>query len=86
MGLSSRSYLLTGPANDTEEESEFTVTELKQKRQEELAKRAEAEKEALRKKQEEEEIIRKKLEEKGVDWGLGEYANQCGVNLITFNI
>lgn len=71
LGLSSRSYLLTGPESDREEESELTVTELKQQRREELARRAEAEEEAIRKREEEKEAMQKKLEERGVDWGLG---------------
>ncbi|GJQ69064.1 hypothetical protein Trydic_g6228 [Trypoxylus dichotomus] len=76
LGLSSRSYLLTGPENDTEEESELTVTELKKQREENLIKRKEAEEEAIRKQEEEKEAIRKKLEERGIDWGLGEDADE----------
>lgn len=79
LGLSSRSFLLNGPDSDTEEESELTVTELKQRRQEELAKRKEAEEEAIRKREEEKEAMQKKLEERGVDWGLGNVIFYFGI-------
>ncbi|XP_015367727.1 PREDICTED: kanadaptin, partial [Diuraphis noxia] len=64
--------LLQGPPDDEEKESELTVTELKAKRQAELEQR-EREQELLRLKREEEE--RKKMEQ-GVDWGMGEDANE----------
>ncbi|XP_049821412.1 kanadaptin isoform X2 [Aethina tumida] len=76
LGCSARTYLLTGPDEDTEEESELTVTELKQKRAEELQKRAEEEREAALKAEMEEELRKKKEEERGVDWGLGEDADE----------
>lgn len=67
LGCSTRSYILTGPEDDAEKESEFTITELKQKRAEELLKREEEIREAEKQKEE----MRKKEEAKGIDWGLG---------------
>ncbi|XP_018577798.1 kanadaptin isoform X2 [Anoplophora glabripennis] len=72
LGCSTRSYILTGPEDDAEQESEFTVTELKQKRAEELLKREEEIREAEKRKEE----MRKKEEERGIDWGLGEDADE----------
>lgn len=68
-GGSTRMYLLQGPPDDEEKESELTVTELKAKRLEELEQR-ERQQEILRLKKEEDE--RKKMEQ-GVDWGMGLY-------------
>ncbi|KRT80012.1 hypothetical protein AMK59_6439 [Oryctes borbonicus] len=76
LGLSTRSYILTGPENDTEEESALTITEMKQRREAELIRRKEAEEEAIRKQEEEKETMQKKLEERGIDWGLGEDADE----------
>jgi pSer/pThr/pTyr-binding forkhead associated (FHA) protein len=64
LGCSTRTYILNGPLEDTEEESPLSLTELKQQRQELLLQRE-------RQKLEEEEK-RKKQEERGIDWGLGE--------------
>jgi hypothetical protein len=64
LGCSTRTYILNGPLEDTEEESPLSLTELKQQRQELLLQRE-------RLKLEEEEK-RKKQEERGIDWGLGE--------------
>ncbi|CAG9859222.1 unnamed protein product [Phyllotreta striolata] len=72
LGFSTRSFILNGPEYDEEEESELTVTELKQKRDEDLRKRQE---EKLRIEKELEEK-KKKEEERGVDWGLGEDAEE----------
>lgn len=52
-----------------EDESELTVTQLKQKRQVELAAR---ELEELKYQQQEEERA-KREEEQGIDWGMGEF-------------
>lgn len=58
-GCSTRSYILTGPDEDTEEESELTVTELQRKK---LESALQAE-EVLRQKE--------KKEDEGIDWGMG---------------
>lgn len=71
LGCSTRSYILTGPEEDTEKESEHSVTELQKIRAEDLAKRAEEAREAEEKAKAEAEARRKREEEQGVDWGLG---------------
>lgn len=65
LGCSTRNYILGGPDDDAEEVSEFSVTQLKQKRLEELVNR-----------QKEAELKTKKEEVKGVDWGMGEDAEE----------
>ncbi|TMW40783.1 hypothetical protein DOY81_014139, partial [Sarcophaga bullata] len=65
LGASTRSFILQGPSEDEEPESELTVTELKAKRQQEL-EHAELEKKRL----EEEAIERAKNE--GCSWGMSE--------------
>lgn len=69
LGLSTRLFLLQGPEQDMEAESELTVTQLKEKRQVELAAREIKELEYQR--QEEERT--KREEDQGIDWGLGEF-------------
>lgn len=71
-GCSCRKYILNGPEDDAEEESELTITELKKQREEELARR---EQEKLKAEQEREERLRKE-EERGVDWGMGDDAEE----------
>lgn len=67
VGTSKRHYILTGPESDQEAESELSVTELKQLKEQKLRefqdriKQLEAEKQ-LKIKQE---------EERGIDWGMG---------------
>jgi hypothetical protein len=69
LGLSTRLFLLHGPEQDMEAESELTVTQLKEKRQSELVAREIEELEHQRQKEE-----RKKQEEdQGIDWGMGEF-------------
>lgn len=58
-GCSTRSYILSGPDEDTEEESEFTVTELQKKKLESILKAQEAQRQKEQK------------EEQGIDWGMG---------------
>lgn len=69
-GGSSRNFILEGPDDDQEDESDLTVSEIKQlrKRQEEEARREEAEAKAKA------EADKTKEEEGGVDWGLGDDA------------
>lgn len=69
LGASTRSYILQGPSEDEEPESELTVTELKARRQQEL-EQAELEKKRL----EEEAIERAKNE--GCSWGMSEDAEE----------
>nr|XP_022905250.1 kanadaptin [Onthophagus taurus]XP_022905251.1 kanadaptin [Onthophagus taurus]XP_022905252.1 kanadaptin [Onthophagus taurus]XP_022905253.1 kanadaptin [Onthophagus taurus] len=75
-GCSTRTYLLNGPEYDTENEDPLTVTELKQKRKEDIEKRRLKEEEDKRMLLEEEEEKRRKLEERGVDWGMGDDADE----------
>lgn len=62
-------FILQGPEDDEEPESDLSVTELKQLRQERLAA---AEAERAQAESEEEERV-KKEEERGIDWGMGGY-------------
>ena len=70
LGNSTRNYILQGPTEDEEEESEFTVTEIKEQK---IQREAE-----LRQKQVEEKLEREKKEkeneEAGVSWGMSEDA------------
>ncbi|KAJ8952713.1 hypothetical protein NQ318_021031 [Aromia moschata] len=76
LGCSTRSYILNGPESDQEEESELSVTELRQKSAEELHRlEEEAKATALQAEKEREEKL-KKEEERGIDWGLGEDADE----------
>ncbi|KAK9882147.1 hypothetical protein WA026_019664 [Henosepilachna vigintioctopunctata] len=83
LGCSTRSYLLNGPEEDKESESELSVSELKQKRQElitmmEDEKRRKLEliqKEEEERQKEKEERL-KREEERGIDWGMGEDADE----------
>lgn len=69
-GGSSRNFILEGPEDDQEDESDLTVTEIKElrKKQEEEARQREAEAKAKA------EADKTKENEDGVDWGLGDDA------------
>ncbi|XP_037274788.2 kanadaptin [Rhipicephalus microplus] len=69
-GGSSRNFILEGPDDDQEDESDLTVTEIKElrKKQEEEARQREAEAKAKA------EADKAKEDEGGVDWGLGDDA------------
>lgn len=62
-------FILQGPEDDEEPESDLSVTEMKQQRQERLAA---AEAERARAEAEEEERVKKEAE-RGIDWGMGRY-------------
>lgn len=71
-GCSQRKYILQAPSHDVEEESELSVTQLKEKRMRELQ-----EQEIKRLEQEEaEERARQAAENEGIDWGMGEDADE----------
>lgn len=67
LGCSQRSYILTGPDDDQEEESKLSVTELKQLRDQKIKEREEQARLAQLALEEK----RKREEERGVDWGMG---------------
>ncbi|XP_070153099.1 kanadaptin isoform X2 [Polyergus mexicanus] len=71
LGCSQRKYILQAP-NDQEEESELSVTQLKEKRLEELQERK------IRQQEEEEaeERAKQATENEGIDWGMGEDADE----------
>ncbi|XP_053945897.1 kanadaptin [Anastrepha ludens] len=69
LGASTRSYILQGPEEDAEPESDLTVTELREQHKEKLIA---AEAEAIRKAAEAEERERNE----GINWGMGEEADE----------
>ncbi|XP_066580937.1 kanadaptin-like [Prorops nasuta] len=77
-GCSQRKFILQAPDDDQEEESELSVTELKEQRRSELEERERLEKEYKLQKEEEERLNKEKEENEGIDWGLGEDADEEG--------
>ncbi|XP_012531728.1 kanadaptin [Monomorium pharaonis] len=71
-GCSQRKYILQAPLDDQEEESELSVTQLKEKRLEELRERESRQQEE----DEAEEKARQAEENEGIDWGMGEDADE----------
>ncbi|KAL0128188.1 hypothetical protein PUN28_003444 [Cardiocondyla obscurior] len=71
-GCSQRKYILQAPPDDQEEESELSVTQLKEKRLEELRERNIKQQEQ----EEAEEKARQAAEDEGIDWGMGEDADE----------
>ncbi|XP_029679516.1 kanadaptin isoform X2 [Formica exsecta] len=71
LGCSQRKYILQAP-NDQEEESELSVTQLKEKRLEELRERKSRQQEE----EEAEERAKQAAENEGIDWGMGEDADE----------
>lgn len=69
LGASTRSYILQGPVEDEEPQSELTITELKAKRQRDL------EEAALEKKRLAEEAVERERNE-GCSWGMGDDADE----------
>lgn len=66
-GCSQRKYILLAPCEDREEESELSVTELKEKRMLELKERERSEANYN---------LETEEEESGIDWGMGEDAEE----------
>ncbi|XP_055605378.1 kanadaptin [Uranotaenia lowii] len=72
LGSSSRSYILQGPAEDEDEPSTLTITEMKEMRQNQEKLRLEM---AEIERQENERVAKLK-EEDGITWGMGEDADE----------
>uniref|UniRef100_A0A1Q3EY53 Putative anion exchanger adaptor protein kanadaptin n=1 Tax=Culex tarsalis TaxID=7177 RepID=A0A1Q3EY53_CULTA len=72
LGSSSRSYILTGPAEDEDAPSEMTITEMKELRE----KQNKLREEMAEIERQERERIEKLKEEEGVNWGMGEDADE----------
>lgn len=75
-GCSQRKFIVHGPTEDEEEENEMTVTELKEHRRLELAERERKEREEKLRREEEERLRKEKEENEGIDWGMGEDADE----------
>ncbi|XP_019768741.1 kanadaptin isoform X2 [Dendroctonus ponderosae] len=71
VGTSKRHYILTGPETDQEEESELTITELKQLKAQKLKEIEDR----LKQREIERHLKIKQEEDRGIDWGMGEEAN-----------
>ncbi|KAK0167609.1 hypothetical protein PV327_004983 [Microctonus hyperodae] len=75
-GCSQRKFIFQTPPDEEEKESEYSVTELKEMRKLELLKREQDERE---RQEEEEKLERMRQEEEeanGIDWGMGEDADE----------
>ncbi|XP_033225490.1 kanadaptin [Belonocnema kinseyi] len=75
-GNSQRKFIMQTPPEEEEEESELTVTELKEKRRLELEERMKVEMERRRDEELAEKLRLEKEENEGVDWGMGEDADE----------
>ncbi|XP_012545687.1 kanadaptin isoform X2 [Bombyx mori] len=75
-GSSTRNYIVMGPDFDCEGESELSVTEIKQKALEMKAERDRMIKEAIEQREKERLEEEKRKEELGIDWGMGEDADE----------
>lgn len=75
-GCSQRKFIVQAPEEDQEEESTFSVTELKEMRRLELEERDRLEKQRLLEAEEEERLRKEKEETEGIDWGMGEDADE----------
>lgn len=72
LGSSSRTYILQGPTEDADEPSELTITEIKEMRQ----KKEQLQRDMAEIERQEEERIAKLKEEEGINWGMGEDADE----------
>ncbi|GBP48332.1 Kanadaptin [Eumeta japonica] len=75
-GTSTRTYILLGPEFDCDGESELTVTEIKQKALQMKLEKQRMIKEVIDRKEKEKAEEERKLEEAGIDWGMGEDAEE----------
>uniref|UniRef100_A0A6V7J4G3 FHA domain-containing protein n=1 Tax=Bracon brevicornis TaxID=1563983 RepID=A0A6V7J4G3_9HYME len=75
-GCSQRRFIIHTPPEDEEEESEHTVTELKEMRRLELLEREKMERLREEEEAELERLKKEKEESEGIDWGMGEDADE----------
>ncbi|XP_053621984.1 kanadaptin [Plodia interpunctella] len=75
-GNSTRTYIMLGPDFDCEGESELSVSEIKQRAQNMKAERERMIKEATEQREKDRLAEEKRREEQGIDWGMGEDAEE----------
>ncbi|CAH0602065.1 unnamed protein product [Chrysodeixis includens] len=75
-GNSTRTYIVVGPDFDCEGESELSVTEIKKKAEDMKIERERMIREAYEQKERERVEQERKREEQGIDWGMGEDAEE----------
>ncbi|KAG6443881.1 hypothetical protein O3G_MSEX003061 [Manduca sexta] len=75
-GSSSRTFILLGPDFDCEGESELSVTEIKKRAQDMKLERDRAIREVIEQREKDRLEEEKKREEQGIDWGMGEDAEE----------
>ncbi|XP_026322681.1 kanadaptin [Hyposmocoma kahamanoa] len=75
-GTSTRTFIVLGPDFDCEGESELSVTEIKKKALEMKLDRDRMIKEAAEQRERDRQEEEKKREEQGIDWGMGEDAEE----------
>ncbi|XP_015602841.1 kanadaptin [Cephus cinctus] len=75
-GCSQRKFILQAPPEDVEEESELSLTELKEKRRLDLEERARMENERKVEEEEAERLRKEQEENEGIDWGMAEDADE----------
>ncbi|XP_063632766.1 kanadaptin [Cydia splendana] len=75
-GSSTRTYIVLGPDFDCEGESELTVTEIKQRAQTMKQERERMIQEAVEQREKDREAEERRKEEQGIDWGMGEDAEE----------
>lgn len=75
-GNSTRTYIMLGPDFDCEGESELTVTEIKRRSHDMKLERDRMIKEAVEQRERDRKEEEKRREEQGIDWGMGEDAEE----------
>ncbi|CAK1546419.1 unnamed protein product [Leptosia nina] len=76
-GTSTRTYVMLGPDYDCEGESELTVTEIKRRAEQMKLERQRMIQEAKEQRERERLEEEKRKEEQGIDWGMGEDADEA---------
>ncbi|KAJ8707644.1 hypothetical protein PYW07_011321 [Mythimna separata] len=75
-GNSTRTYIMLGPDFDCEGESELSVTEIKRRSQDMKVERDRMIQEAVEQRERDRKEEEKRREEQGIDWGMGEDAEE----------